>query len=112
MRFSPSTGEPKGRHPRPRSLRESGTELGSDVDTYTRTALEINPPRTVNSARVCPPQVNPGETPEAALVRELKEELDIIVEQGQLRPLSFVSFPYPTFHMLMPLYGESPQEWV
>ncbi|MEW5304510.1 MAG: hypothetical protein WDW38_007444 [Sanguina aurantia] len=49
-------------------------------------------------------KVNPGETPEAALVRELKEELDIVVEQGQLRPLSFVSFPYPTFHMLMPLY--------
>lgn len=39
-------------------------------------------------------------------MRELKEELDIDVQVGQLRPLSFVSFPYPTFHMLMPLYGE------
>jgi 8-oxo-dGTP diphosphatase len=46
-----------------------------------------------------------GETPEAALVRELKEELSIEVNESELRPLTFASFTYPAFHLLMPLYG-------
>ncbi|KXZ47219.1 hypothetical protein GPECTOR_37g225 [Gonium pectorale] len=49
-------------------------------------------------------KVDAGETPEAALVRELAEELSIDVEPSDLRPLSFVSYSYPTFHLLMPLY--------
>lgn len=45
-----------------------------------------------------------GETPEAALVRELKEELDINVPPKCLAPLTFASHSYPEFHLLMPLY--------
>jgi len=46
-----------------------------------------------------------GETPEAALVRELMEELSIEVNEIDLKPLTFASFAYPTFHLMMPLYG-------
>lgn len=49
-------------------------------------------------------KVEPGETPEAALIRELSEELSISVRQPCLAPLSFASFSYETFHLLMPLY--------
>ena len=49
-------------------------------------------------------KVQPGETPEAALIRELKEELDIDVSEACLAPLTFVSHRYERFHLLMPLY--------
>jgi 8-oxo-dGTP diphosphatase len=49
-------------------------------------------------------KVETGETPEAALIRELKEELDIEVAAKCLAPLSFASHSYPEFHLLMPLY--------
>ncbi len=49
-------------------------------------------------------KVEPGETPEAALIRELKEELDIEVVAKCLAPLSFASHGYPEFHLLMPLF--------
>ncbi|MEE8171408.1 MAG: (deoxy)nucleoside triphosphate pyrophosphohydrolase [Alphaproteobacteria bacterium] len=45
-----------------------------------------------------------GETPEAALIRELDEELGIDVEHSCLAPLSFASHEYEEFHLLMPLY--------
>lgn len=44
------------------------------------------------------------ETPEAALVRELHEELGIETKENCLAPLSFVSHPYEKFHLLMLLY--------
>jgi 8-oxo-dGTP diphosphatase len=50
-------------------------------------------------------KVVPGETPEAALVRELAEELGINVRAGDLAPLTFASHSYPDFHLLMPLYA-------
>jgi 8-oxo-dGTP diphosphatase len=50
-------------------------------------------------------KVEAGETPEAALVRELDEELGIAVAQTCLAPLTFASHSYPTFHLLMPLYA-------
>ena len=50
-------------------------------------------------------KVNPGEIPELALIRELKEELDIKVAQSCLWPLTFASHHYPKFHLLMPLFG-------
>ncbi|MBK8197523.1 MAG: 8-oxo-dGTP diphosphatase MutT [Acidobacteria bacterium] len=50
-------------------------------------------------------KLEPGETPEAALVRELEEELSITVNESALEPLTFASFSYPAFHLLMPLYG-------
>jgi 8-oxo-dGTP diphosphatase len=49
-------------------------------------------------------KVNPGETPETALIRELGEELGIDVAASCLAPLTFASHSYPGFHLLMPLY--------
>ncbi|MEJ0092310.1 MAG: 8-oxo-dGTP diphosphatase MutT [Methylocella sp.] len=49
-------------------------------------------------------KVDPGERPEEALIRELREELGIEVEAPCLAPLTFASFAYPDFHLLMPLY--------
>jgi 8-oxo-dGTP diphosphatase len=50
-------------------------------------------------------KVEPGETPEAALIRELDEELGIETWQSCLAPLSFASHAYPDFHLLRPLYA-------
>lgn len=50
-------------------------------------------------------KVKPLETLEAALVRELKEELGIETSAGCLWPLTFASYAYPDFHLLMPLFG-------
>jgi 8-oxo-dGTP diphosphatase len=49
-------------------------------------------------------KVQAGETPEAALVRELHEELGIEIRQSCLAPLTFASHSYDGFHLLMPLY--------
>ena len=45
-----------------------------------------------------------GERPEPALIRELAEELGITVKEACLAPLTFASYAYPEFHLLMPLY--------
>jgi 8-oxo-dGTP diphosphatase len=50
-------------------------------------------------------KVESGETPEAALIRELKEELGIDTWQSCLAPLTFASHAYPDFHLLMPLFA-------
>ena len=49
-------------------------------------------------------KLEPGERPEPALIRELSEELGITVKAECLAPLSFASYAYPEFHLLMPLY--------
>ena len=49
-------------------------------------------------------KVDPGERPEDALIRELKEELGIVVKEACLAPLTFASHSYEDFHLLMPLY--------
>jgi len=49
-------------------------------------------------------KVEPGERPEQALIRELKEELGIDVKEACLAPFVFTSHAYEKFHLLMPLY--------
>ena len=46
----------------------------------------------------------PGESPDAALIRELQEELGVDTRQSCLAPLTFASHAYDDFHLLMPLY--------
>jgi 8-oxo-dGTP diphosphatase len=49
-------------------------------------------------------KVEAGERPEQSLIRELNEELGIAVKEECLAPLTFASYSYPDFHLLMPLY--------
>ena len=49
-------------------------------------------------------KVERGERPEDSLIRELKEELGIVVREACLAPLTFASHAYPEFHLLMPLF--------
>lgn len=49
-------------------------------------------------------KVDKGETPEAALIRELQEELGVDTETSCLAPFTFASHTYEKFHLLMPLY--------
>ncbi len=49
-------------------------------------------------------KIDPHERPEQALIRELHEELGIRVKEACLAPLTFASYAYPDFHLMMPLY--------
>lgn len=50
-------------------------------------------------------KIEPGETPEACLIRELKEELGIDTWASCLAPLTFASHSYEDFHLMMPLFA-------
>ncbi len=49
-------------------------------------------------------KIEPDETPEQALIRELQEELKILVTPASIQPLTFASHTYEKFHLLMPLF--------
>ena len=49
-------------------------------------------------------KVEPGETPEDTLLRELREEIGVETKAECLAPLTFASHAYEDFHLLMPLY--------
>lgn len=62
-------------------------------------------------------KIEEGETPEEAVIRELREELNVETETSCLAPIAFASHTYETFHLLMPLFVcrkwkgiEKPQE--
>ena len=49
-------------------------------------------------------KLEPGETPEQALVREIEEELAVKVDEASLEPVHFVSHAYPDFHLVMTVF--------
>src|SRR5262245_55388462 len=76
------------------------------VDPDGRVLLAKRPPGKPLAGRWAFPagKIEPGETPEAALIRELEEELGIRIAGKCLAPLTFASHSYEAFHLLMPLY--------
>ncbi len=76
------------------------------IDPDGRVLIAQRPPdRTMGGLWEFPGgKVEAGETPEATLIRELREELGITVQAACLAPFTFASHAYPDFHLLMPLY--------
>jgi len=76
------------------------------VDTDNRVLIAERPPGKALSGLWEFPggKIEPGESPEQALIRELREELGIEVKAACLAPLTFASHSYDDFHLLMPLY--------
>jgi 8-oxo-dGTP diphosphatase len=79
---------------------------GALVDTDGRVLVTRRPPGKPMAGLWEFPggKVQPGETPETTLIRELKEELGIDTQSSCLAPLTFASHAYDDFHLLMPLY--------
>ncbi len=76
------------------------------VDADGRVLLARRPPGKPMAGRWEFPggKVEPGERPEQALIREMKEELGIDVREACLSPLTFASHAYEEFQLLMPLW--------
>jgi 8-oxo-dGTP diphosphatase len=49
-------------------------------------------------------KIEPGERPEETVIREMREELGVIIKEACLAPFVFASHSYPDFHLLMPLF--------
>ena len=76
------------------------------VDRDNRVLVTLRPPGKSMAGMWEFPggKIESGETPEAALIRELEEELAIKTFASCLAPLNFSSHDYPDFHLLMPLF--------
>ena len=76
------------------------------VDTDNRVLIAERPPGKALAGLWEFPggKIEPDESPEQALIRELREELGIEVKPACLAPLTFASHAYDDFHLLMPLY--------
>ena len=76
------------------------------VDSEGRVLLQQRPPgRQMAGLWEFPGgKIEPGERPEAALVRELREELGIEVDEGSLSAAAFASAPLGERHLLLLLY--------
>jgi 8-oxo-dGTP diphosphatase len=76
------------------------------VDSDGRVLIAERPPgKTLSGLWEFPGgKIQEGEGPETCLIRELREELGILVEAACLAPLSFASHAYERFHLLMPLF--------
>ncbi|RJE80475.1 (deoxy)nucleoside triphosphate pyrophosphohydrolase [Paracoccus sp. JM45] len=77
------------------------------IDTDGRVLLAQRPPGKPMAGLWEFPggKVEAGETPEAALIRELDEELGIQTWNSCLAPLTFASHSYDDFHLLMPVFA-------
>jgi 8-oxo-dGTP diphosphatase len=77
------------------------------IDTQNKVLLAQRPPgKSMAGLWEFPGgKVGVDELPEAALVRELREELGIETSPGCLLPLTFASHGYPDFHLLMPVFA-------
>ena len=78
------------------------------IDAENRVLLAQRPPgKSLEGLWEFPGgKLEPGETPEQALVREMMEELGVKVKAKDLAPVGFASHSYEKFHLLMPLFAE------